>query len=126
MDRPLHLTLAALRLLRHHLYEYGKGVRPMFLATLDGRDLPAARRQIEGAGVAYHLHPASPTRVNVFFGRPVLIETVRAMIADRPLAELSPEEDFILGTLLGYDREQQCRRYLDRSGRAGVVAFAAE
>jgi hypothetical protein len=35
----------------------------------------------------------------------------------RPLNALTVEEDFMLGTLLGYDREQQCRRFLTRSGR---------
>ena len=38
-------------------------------------------------------------------------------IVTRPLNALTAEEDFMLGTLLGYDREQQCRRFLTRSGR---------
>ena len=43
-----------------------------------------------------------------------LVETVRRFV-DKPLCELTPEEDFMLGALLGYDREQQCRRYLERT-----------
>ena len=42
----------------------------------------------------------------------------RAAIVTRPLNALTAEEDFMLGTLLGYDREQQCRRFLTRSGAA--------
>lgn len=36
---------------------------------------------------------------------------------DQGRSLLPPGEDFILGTLLGYDREQQCLRYLDGAGR---------
>lgn len=32
----------------------------------------------------------------------------------RPLDQLSPEEDFILGALLGYDIRMQCERYCSR------------
>ncbi|ACO79374.1 hypothetical protein AvCA_32120 [Azotobacter vinelandii CA] len=38
-------------------------------------------------------------------------------IVTKPLHELTPEQDFILGTLLGYDREQQCLRFLTRAGK---------
>jgi len=30
------------------------------------------------------------------------------------LSDLTDEEDFILGTMLGYDRVKQCERYLKR------------
>jgi hypothetical protein len=33
-------------------------------------------------------------------------------IGDKKLNELTPEEDFILGIMLGYDRLRQCNRYL--------------
>ena len=39
----------------------------------------------------------------------------------RYLSELTAEEDFILGIMLGYDRVKQCERYLrvkDRKARA--------
>lgn len=32
----------------------------------------------------------------------------------RPLNQLSPEEDFILGALLGYDIRMQCECYCSR------------
>ena len=32
----------------------------------------------------------------------------------QPLSNLTPEEDFILGTLLGYDICGQCERYCKR------------
>ncbi|WP_270750017.1 DUF2023 family protein, partial [Fusobacterium hominis] len=30
------------------------------------------------------------------------------------LKDFTPEEDFILGVLLGYNVEQQCKRYIER------------
>lgn len=32
----------------------------------------------------------------------------------KPLNKLTPEEDFMLGAMLGYDLAKQCRRYGDR------------
>lgn len=123
MDRSSAVTLTTLRMLRHHLYEYGKGVRLLFMMTMSRHDLPAVAGHLASVGVDHHVHPVNDDKVNVFFGRAALVETVR-LIVDRPLAALTPEEDFILGTLLGYDREQQCRRYLDR--RAGAEAGFGE
>jgi hypothetical protein len=59
--------------------------------------------------------------VNLFFGRTACVETVRT-IATKPLSHLTPQEDFILGTLLGYDREQQCNRYLSMTRNGGRPA----
>ena len=35
----------------------------------------------------------------------------------RPLNQLTPEEDFILGAMLGYDICTQCERYCERKER---------
>lgn len=35
----------------------------------------------------------------------------------RPLNRLTPEEDFILGAMLGYDICAQCKRYCTRKAR---------
>lgn len=39
------------------------------------------------------------------------------MIVTRPLNLLTPEEDFMLGTMLGYDICAQCERYCERKNR---------
>ncbi|WP_338124706.1 DUF2023 family protein [Fusobacterium mortiferum] len=38
----------------------------------------------------------------------------REMNWEYSFREFSPEEDFILGVLLGYNVQQQCKRYIDR------------
>lgn len=103
----------SMRFLIHHLYEYRKGVRRLFMMTLSRAALPPIEARLIAEGIAYYLHEVSSAKVNVFFGHSLWIETVRTVVT-KPLCRLSPEEDFMLGTLLGYDGEQQCQRFLDR------------
>ncbi len=52
----------------------------------------------------------------MFFGAPECLEIVRR-IGKFDLSRYTPEEDFILGIMLGYGRRQQCTRYLDLLGQ---------
>ncbi|MFG1376859.1 DUF2023 family protein [Xanthobacter autotrophicus] len=116
-----------MRLFQHHVYEYGRGVRALFLMTLCRAELPLVLARLGRHGIDHFVQEVSPRKVNVFFGRPAFVAVARAVVT-RPLNTLTAEEDFMLGTLLGYDKEQQCRRYLSRSGRGQpeAVALAAE
>lgn len=97
----------------HHIYELQKGIRYMVLCTIDKQDGTFALQRLEKLGIAYTVHTISPQRLNLFFGKKECIDVIR-MICDRPLNELTPEEDFILGSMLGYDICQQCERYTHR------------
>lgn len=97
----------------HHVYELQKGIRSMALCTLEKKNEAFALQRLEKLGISYYIYPISPQRFNLFFGKKECIGVIR-MICNRPLNELSPEEDFILGTLLGYDIRQQCDRYAQR------------
>lgn len=94
-----------------YLYEYHKGVRLLFLLTMTPHEAMAVQKRLEKESVDYFIQKVSLTKVNVFFGRSACIETIRHIVT-RPLVDLTPEQDFILGSLLGYDRIQQCERYL--------------
>jgi len=113
-----------LRLLHHHVYEYGRGVRALFLMTLTRKELPRAIERLQKIGVDHFAQDVCPAKANLFFGRSAFVDVARAL-ATRPLNLLTPEEDFMLGALLGYDREQQCLRYLARCQRL-ALATAAE
>lgn len=97
----------------HHIYELQKGIRNMVLCTLERKDEAFALQRLEKLGIPYYIHPINAQRFNLFFGKKECIGIIR-MICNRPLNELNPEEDFILGTLLGYDICQQCQRYTQR------------
>ncbi len=119
--KPAGAAHASLKILAHNLYEYDKGVRQMFMMTLGPHDADAVIRRLRGRGIDYHVHPVSAAKTNVFFGRPAWIDTVREVVR-KPLNQLSPQEDFILGILLGYDKELQCRRFLSLTRADGAGA----
>ncbi|AEI38161.1 hypothetical protein ZMO02_17170 [Zymomonas mobilis subsp. pomaceae] len=100
--------------LGQYLYEYHKGVRHLFMLTMTPHEAMAVQKSLERESIPFHIQKVSVTKVNVFFGRDAYIQTIRTIVT-RPLYELTPEQDFMLGTLLGYDREQQCLRYLNKS-----------
>ena len=66
--------------------------------------------------IAYLVYPLGEGRINVFFGDDTCIAVIR-MFDKHNLFDLTDEEDFILGVMLGYDTAKQCERYLDRKSR---------
>lgn len=109
-----------IKVLLNHIYEYKKGVRHLILHTLNKCYLPIAIERLKSQGICYTVQEASEHAVNLYFGRPECIETIR-LITTRPLNQLSPEEDFILGALLGYDLRMQCERFRKRKKRHAAL-----
>lgn len=95
----------------HLLYEYQKGLRGLALHTFKSSDKQSIVGKLQRQGVAYHIQQVSEHKMNVFFGNVACVEVVRQFGA-KPLNQYTCEEDFILGIMLGYDRENQCKRYL--------------
>lgn len=114
-----------MQILVNSIYELNKGVRHLFLLTAGRADLPRIRNRLEIEGVDYFVQDINATKCNVFFGKAALVRTARH-IAGKPLNKMSPEEDFMLGTLLSYDKERQCERYLSmiEAGRPPRLAIA--
>lgn len=67
----------------------------------------------KGWGIAYRIQSVTDSKVNLYFGNRMCLETVATFI-HKPLNELSAEEDFMLGAMLGYDIAGQCERYCKR------------
>jgi hypothetical protein len=102
-----------LKVLMNHIYELNKGVRHMVLFTCNKKYSEQAIQRLESQGISYLLQPAGQQNLNVYFGRRECLEAIR-LIVTRPLNQLTPEEDFILGAMLGYDLCAQCERYCKR------------
>ncbi len=101
-----------MKVFAHHLYEYKKGLRNLVLHTIEKEHLPAVVRRLEFASISYEVYTVGKTnRINIFFGDPASIEVIRR-IGKSNLNDYTPEEDFMLGVMLGYERRQQCERYL--------------
>ena len=113
-ERNRHTVTSAMRVFANHIYEYKKGVRRMILFTVNDRYVGEAVKRLKAEDIDFELQEVGNGRTNVFFGRSECIEVVRRMIT-RPLQQLSPEEDFILGALLGYDICMQCERFCKRT-----------
>ena len=99
--------------LMNHIYELNKGVRQMVLFTCKKKYGKLAVERLESQGIPYVLQSAGQQNLNVYFGRRECLEAIR-LIVTRPLNQLTPEEDFILGAMLGYDLCAQCERYCKR------------
>lgn len=109
----IRLESSGLQILRHHIYEYRKGVRNMILHTLKKREEQEAIRLLKSKKLNYLVMDVSEKKINLFFGDSDCIEIVKSF-GFKPLNELSVEQDFILGIMLGYDRTNQFKRYLKR------------
>lgn len=103
----------AMRVLMNHIYEYQKGVRRLILYTFDKQYTKYAEERLCNQNIDYIMMPLGNDNVNLFFGRKECLNVIRSIV-NKPLNKLTPEEDFILGSLLGYDLCMQCDRYMER------------
>ncbi len=97
----------------HHLYEYKKGLRRLILHTMDIKYKARAEQKLKSNGIDYIIIPLNEMKINLFFGQRQCLDTLRCFDTLN-LNELTHEQDFILGVMLGYDLTLQCERYLQR------------
>lgn len=105
-----------MKVLVNHIYEFKKGVRRMVLFTFNKRYEQFAVTRLQHQNISYVIQPIGNDRLNLFFGKKECLDAIRLMIT-KPLCQLTPEEDFILGAMLGYDICAQCERYCERKSR---------
>lgn len=105
-----------MKVLMNHIYEYKKGVRQMVLFTFHKRYEDFALNRLRRQGIPFVVQPVGNDRLNLFFGRRECLEAIK-LIVTKPLSQLTPEEDFILGAMLGYDIRVECERYCERKCR---------
>ena len=101
-----------MRVFAHHLYEYNKGLRRLILHTTSSEYEELIRLKLERRGIDYIIQHVTEKKINVFFGASCCIEVLRSF-PHLNLRKLSPDKDFILGAMLGYDMKIHCRRYLN-------------
>ena len=105
-----------LKVFLNHVYEFKKGVRQMVLYTVNRKYEAFATARLQSQYIAYLIQPVDQSKINLFFGKPECIHDIRCIV-DKPLNQLTPEEDFILGAMLGYDICAQCERYCARKNK---------
>ncbi len=107
-----------MRVFSNHVYEFKKGVRKLVLHTIPSRFEEVATKRLQNQGIDYAIQRVSSRKINLYFGSVECVSAIR-IIASKPLNMLTPEEDFILGMMLGYDVCAQCTRYCQRKGEQG-------
>lgn len=110
----------AMNVLIHHIYEFRKGLRSLVMHTLPAGMVGQATQKLRYFGIAYHIQPCVSDKVNIYFGKPECVAVVRQITPGKKLVEMTPEEDFMLGAMLGYDIQSQCRRYIRKKGAAAA------
>ena len=106
-----------LKVFLNHIYEFKKGVRQMVLYTTNKKYEAFAVKRLTDQKISYVIQPVGNGRINLFFGRKGMYRSNPSFLVRQPLNKLSPEEDFILGAMLGYDICAQCERYCERKVR---------
>ena len=102
-----------MKIFNHHIYEFKKGLRNLVLCTLSLDDTLPAINKLYKYDISNIVWEVSDNKVNIFFGNSECIEVIKSF-NKKSLTQLTSEEDFILGIMLGYDRLLQCKRYLER------------
>jgi len=98
----------------HDAYEINRGVKPLAFITTNAKNQECIEEKLKSIGIAYEIHKLPNSIINVYFGDRNCVEIIKEINKPR-LSDLTPEEDFILGAMLGYDIKEQCQRYLRRN-----------
>lgn len=113
MSAEDYSRFSELKVFIHQIYEYKKGVRRLVLCTMSHDCATVLVERLRCEQIRYTVQYVSNSTANVYFGDPYCLETVETFI-HKPLNKLTPEEDFMLGVMLGYDISMQCDRFCQR------------
>jgi len=87
-----------MKVLRHHVYEYKKGLRRLILFTCNSERKQEAIAILKKLNISFVLLPVLGKNINIFFGDEVCLEVIKS-INKASLNSYTPEEDFILGVM---------------------------
>ncbi len=102
-----------MELFKNLIYEYKKGMRDLSLYTCEAKDIKDYINLLKQLKIAYTTIDLGDNKTNIFFGAPNCIEILKRF-SSKNLDKLSPQEDFILGIMLGYSRNEQYNRILSK------------
>jgi len=113
---------AEMQVLLHHIYEYKKGLRNLVLHTMHTCERAKTRAVMERKGISYFIQNVNENKFNIFFGNNECIKIIESF-GELTLSDFSNEQDFMLGIMLGYDRNQQCKRYIKRQNHGEKISL---
>lgn len=93
------------------IYECKKGMRDLALYTCLKEDTAKYTDMLTRTGMEYSVTDIGKGKVNIFFGKSECLKIITTF-SETNLDKISPNEDFILGIMLGYSRDEQYSRLL--------------
>lgn len=103
------------------IYEYKKGMRDMAMYSCQKDDCLMYTKHLVNNDVEFISIDAGGNKINLFFGNPDCLELFKQFSSEK-LNELTDYEDFILGIMLGYSRDEQYKRLLGRKSNLCKLA----
>lgn len=103
-----------MELFNNLIYEYKKGMRDLAMYTCTREDYPTYAEQLLKNNVEYSIKEIGNNKINIFFGK-IECLVILKQFSSQKLSEISKYEDFILGIMLGYSRNEQYKRLLGLS-----------
>ena len=101
-----------MKLFKHLIYEYKKGNRDLALYTCEKSEQKALTEILQKMKIQYHITNIDSQKINIFFGLNQCLKIIRGF-SSQNLNNLTPYEDFALGIMLGYSRNEQYNRLLN-------------
>lgn len=102
-----------MQLFKHSLYELSKGVRELVLLTDEIDKINKMVERLKKEQIPYEYQKLDNNKANLYFGKKECVDIIKKFDT-KELNKLSKEQDFILGTMLGYNLCDQCKRYLNK------------
>ena len=85
----------SMKLFLHQIYEFQKGVRSLVLCTMCRTCASLLSERLERLGIAYRIQSVTDSKVNLYFGNRMCLETVATFI-HKPLNELTAAYSFLI------------------------------
>lgn len=105
-----------MKLFKNLIYEYKKGIRDLALYTCEKEDMAKLTTILDKLNTKYIITNPSNDKINIFFGNPLCLK-IFTSFSTQQLENLTPHEDFLLGIMLGYSREEQYNRILIKDNK---------
>lgn len=102
-----------MELFKHLIYEYKKGSRDLALYTCETCYKDTMTEVLQKMKIQYHITNIDNGKINIYFGSNPCLKIIRGF-SSKNLDKLTPYEDFILGIMLGYSRNEQYNRLLNK------------
>lgn len=102
-----------MELFKNLIYEHKKGMRDLALYTCKKEKIKYFEKLLHLTKTNYKIMHLPPNKYNIFFGNKECLNILENFSSEN-LNKLTPQEDFILGIMLGYSRNEQYARFLKK------------